>query len=95
MYFSKVAGEVHVVDILEQVSRCPALDRRKQVILILGHREHNNLAFRHLGLDQSRGLYTATARHPDIHQDHIGLHGPGQMQRLESIMRHSDNLHAL
>src|SRR3990170_4315777 len=71
--------------ILHQVAVGAAADRLEQVLLVLGHREHDDLGVRQLRLYEARGLDAVAAGHPDVHENDVWLQPAGLLHALPAV----------
>src|SRR3990170_649504 len=71
--------------VLQQVAVGAAADRLEQVLLVLGHREHDDLGVRQLRLYEARGLDAVAAGHPDVHENDVWLQPAGLLHALPAV----------
>src|SRR3954447_6008580 len=69
--------------------------RPVDVLVEIGRRQDQDAALRVGGQDPARGLEPVQLRHPDVHQDHVGVLARGLGDRLEPVARLGHDLDVL
>src|SRR5215470_5685332 len=82
------------LDVFEQEPAGSGPERRVHVLIQVIGGQHEDAGGAAGGHDLAGGLDPVQVRHPDVHQDHIGLGLPGQADRLHAVFGLADDLQA-
>ena len=82
------------LEVLEQVAAGPCLDRGEQVLLVLADGEHHDRRLRPGRGDRPGRLDAGHPRHPDVHQDEVGLEPGDQLDGLAAVRGVTDHVMA-
>lgn len=87
-------GEVGRADVLEQIARGSCLERAEEVVVAVEARQCHN-SRRADSVDEALDrLDAADARHPDVHEHHIGKVQGDLFERLLAAERRADDIDA-